>query len=170
MGYNRFYLGFDNGTSGSMAIIGQGLGLPTEILAFKTPSVVQLNYTKTKSNITRVDGNRLRKILSETIPEGSEVRVIIERPFVQPKLFNISMLAARAFEATLIVLESLGYGYEVIDSKEWQKDLLPKGVKGADLKTASLDVANRLYPGKNPVGHPDGDGILIAHYCMKKYK
>ena len=33
-----------------------------------------------------------------------------------------------------------------IDSKEWQKELLPSGCKGEELKTASRDIGCRLFP------------------------
>ena len=52
-----------------------------------------------------------------------------------------------------------------VDSKDWQKVLLPKGTKGSDeLKKASLDIGNRLFPQFADNKHKDRDGILIAEY------
>lgn len=170
MSYNRFFIGIDNGVSGSMAIIGTGPTVPTAVYAVTMPTITQQNYTKKKSNITRIDGKKLFYMLDRSIPKGSEVHILIERPMVNPTRFQATMSAIRALEAVIIVIETLGFSYSYIDSKEWQKQLLPSGTKGDDLKSASLYIAERLYPGKNPVNHKDADGILIAHYCMLKNK
>lgn len=170
MGYNRFFIGIDNGITGSISIIGMGLGLATAVMSFKTPTVSQQNYTKAKKNVTRVNGKKLYQIFAESIPDGSEVHVMIERPMVNPNMFQATLSAMRALEATLTVVETLGYSYSYLDSKEWQRDLLPEGTRGEYLKTASLQLGERLYPGRNPPGHPDADGMLIAHYCWKKNK
>lgn len=170
MGYNRFFIGIDNGISGSIAIIGTGPSVQTAVYAFQVPTIVQQNYTKKKGNITRIDGNKLFYIFDRSIPKGSEVHVMMERPMVNPTRFQATMSAVRALESVLTIIETFGFSYSYIDSKEWQKELLPAGTKGDDLKVASLQIAERLYPGKNPEKHKDGDGLLIAHYCMLKNK
>src|SRR5690606_4074870 len=137
---------------------------------FKTPTKVVLNYTKEKKNVTRIDGAKLFWEFKNSFNEGADIKIMIERPFVNPKMFQASLSGIRAFEATLVVLDTLGLGYEVIDSKEWQKGILPKGTKGDALKESSLQVGSRLYPGKLVKGHKDADGLLIAHYCMLKYR
>jgi hypothetical protein len=81
--------------------------------------------------------------------------------------FNATLSAIRALEATLIALEQAQWPYEYIDSKEWQKELLPKGLKGSDeLKNASLDIGKRLFPELNI--KKDADGLLIAEYLRRK--
>jgi hypothetical protein len=83
--------------------------------------------------------------------------------------FNASLSAVRALEATLIALEQFQFRYEYIDSKEWQKLLLPKNIKGSDeLKKASLDIGKRMFPDLDI--KKDADGLLIAEYMRLKYK
>lgn len=79
------------------------------------------------------------------------------------------MSAIRALEATLTVLEFLKIPYAFCDSKEWQRELLPKGLRKEELKTASLQVGKRLFPSVNFDGFKDADGLLIAEYCRRKY-
>ena len=68
----------------------------------------------------------------------------------------------------MIALEESQFPYEYIDSKEWQKILLPKGLKGSDeLKKASLDVGKRMFPELNL--KKDADGLLIAEFLRRKY-
>ena len=79
------------------------------------------------------------------------------------------MTAMRCFEAELTALEMSGIRFMFIDSKEWQKELLPKGISGSEeLKKASLDIGNRLFPQFKGVKHKDRDGILIAEYARRK--
>jgi hypothetical protein len=75
----------------------------------------------------------------------------------------------RALEATLIALEEMEWPYSYIDSKEWQKVMLPSGLKGSDLlKKASLDVGKRLFPTLNI--KKDADGLLIAEYMRRTHE
>ena len=60
-------------------------------------------------------------------------------------------------------------GYEVVDSKMWQKHLLPAGLKGEMLKKGSLQVASRIYPFIDLKGFKDADGLLIARFCQMYY-
>jgi hypothetical protein len=88
---------------------------------------------------------------------------------VNPQRFKASTSALRALEATIIVLEELRLPFQYIDSKEWQKEMLPKGIKGSsELKKASLDIGNRLFPQFKDVKHGDRDGLLMAEYCRRK--
>ena len=77
-------------------------------------------------------------------------------------------MAVRAFEATIVALEQLHIPYQYIDSKEWQKALLPKGCKGKELKKASHDIATRLFPVITLKKNEDADGLLIAEYAKRK--
>lgn len=157
------YIGIDNGVSGSIGII-----TPDTSLFLPTPVFSGQDYTKTKKNITRVDYQKLYALLEEYSNEESVI-VGLERPMVNPSRFVATTSALRALESTLICLESLSMPYMFLDSKEWQKELLPKGIKGStELKKASLDIGNRLYPKFKDSKLKDRDGILIAHFLKTK--
>lgn len=158
---NYVWLGIDNGVSGSIGFITSN----DEVYYCHTPIKKCLNYNKEKKWINRINFSELHDLLYKL--NESSTFALIERPLVNPGMFNASASALRAFEATIIVLENLNIGYEVIDSKEWQKELLPHGLHKEELKSASLDVAKRLFPKINFKGFKDGDGLLIAEYCRR---
>lgn len=155
------YIGIDNGTSGSIAIL-DGLN---DAVFLPTPTISEQSYTKAKKIITRVDSLRLMAILKPY----TGAMVILERPMINPGRFAASMSAMRALEATLIVIESLGLARMYVDSKQWQKELLPKGVTGPELKKASVDIGCRLFPSLAEAirKHGDADGLLIAEYWRR---
>ncbi len=161
---NKCWIGIDNGVSGSVGIING-----KEVRYIHTSIKRELNYTKVKKWLNRIDGILLFDIL-QYYKESSNLMVYIERPLVNPKMFNSTLSAIRALESTLIVLERLQYPYQYVDSKEWQKELLPSGLKGPELKEASLQVAKRLFPKIDFKGFDDGDGLLIAEFCRRKNK
>ena len=157
----RTYIGLDNGVSGSIGILTE-----KEIKLFKTPIKNELSYTKTKQNINRIDVPNLILLLQ---PFASpQTKLWIERPMVNPTRFKATMSAIRALEATLIALEILEMPYEYIDSKEWQKNLLPEGLKGEALKPASLNIGKRLFPSVDFKGFADADSLLIAEYQRRR--
>ena len=156
------YLGIDNGVSGSIGLIGDGYD--TEF--FKTPTKSEQSYTKKKANITRIDMIKLEEALEHII--GHDVLAVLERPCVNPGRFKTTMSAMRALEATLCFLEVNGIALMYVDSKQWQKVVLPNGIKGSpELKKASLDIGKRLYPqfADKIQKQKDADGILIAHWA-----
>ncbi len=155
------YIGIDNGSSGTIAILSDKL-----IHFGKVPTKKEFSYTKKKQRVTRIDTNRLKSLVLSKV-DDSEVKVIIERPLVNPGRFKATISGIRALEAVLIVVEELGYPVSYIDSKEWQKILLP-GSKGKQLKTHSLLVGNELFPEIKHFKHPDRDGLLIAFYSKHK--
>lgn len=162
------FIGIDNGTSGSIGVI---YGGGSDFL--KTPIKKEQSYTKAKKNITRVNVPELARLFSKYKVTGKEIKCIVERPFVNPKMFTTTISAVRALEATIGVLESLQIPFIYIDSKEWQKELLPKGVKGSDaLKAASSDIGIRMFPQHKELieKHKDADGILMAEYCRRFFK
>ena len=58
--------------------------------------------------------------------------------------------------------------YQLVDSKEWQGLMLPKGTKGSDdLKLASLSIGSRLFPQFSDQFKKDADGILIAEWAKR---
>ena len=156
-------MGVDNGVSGTVGIIAMDA---TFNLFFKTPTFMEQNYTKTKKNISRINVVELKRLL-----EGHNiVHTMIERPMVNPGRFQATVSAIRAMEATLIVMEALQIPYEYVDSRGWQKMLLPQGIKGADLlKKASLDIGKRLFPkwAVQIQKQKDADGLLIAEFCRR---
>ena len=162
----KLFIGIDNGVSGSIGVTGAVEDF------VKTPTVKWLKYTKKKAFITRIDHKHLTGWLEAIIFDAEcvkeEVSVIVERPMVNPKRFNASTSALRAYEATLIVLENLRLSFEVVDSKAWQKAMLPSGVKGSsELKEVSKLVGEKLFPQFKDVKHPDRDGILMAEYLKR---
>jgi hypothetical protein len=153
------YVGIDNGVSGSIGV------LPHNGTPYWVPMPVrsELNYTKAKKNITRIDVVKLEKELERFA--NLQVLVGLERPMVNPGRFQATASALRALEATLIVLERLGLPYRYLDSKEWQKTQLPSGLKGEELKKASLDVGRRYWPYIK--FKPDADSMLLARHLKQ---
>ena len=160
------FIGFDNGVTNN------GIGVINdkgEARLYKLPIKKELSYTKEAKHISRIDFPGLMLLFGDMLADFVEHRVKIglERPMVNSTRFNASLSAIRALEATLIALEESQLPYEYIDSKEWQKHLLPKGLKGSDeLKKASLDIGKRLFPSLEL--KKDADGILIAEYLRRK--
>lgn len=160
---SKFFIGIDNGVSGSIGIVSDN-----DSTFIESPKISQQSYTKKKKNISRIDWKSMHAILSEF--KGKNCMVLLERPMVNPGRFLATTSALRALEATLIVIEQLELPHAYIDSKEWQKILLPKGIKGSDeLKKASMDIGCRLFPKHNDLikKHKDADGLLIAEYCRR---
>lgn len=162
----KLWIGIDNGVSGTLGVVGE------KNIFTKVPTKSVLKYTKKKANVTRIDHANFFDLLSDIISNYSSEEILIglERPMVNPKRFKATSSALRAWESTLIIMERLSVPYIYIDSKEWQKELLPKGIKGApELKKASRQVGERLFPHFKEVKHEDMDGILIAEYLKRTY-
>ena len=155
--HSRVFIGIDNGVSGAITILSEDGFVHLHI---KTPVKNCLNYTKKKAFHNRVDFQKLKREL-ET---GNAPFCMIERPMVNPMRWVASVSALRCLEATEIILEELKIPYQFIDSKEWQKVLLPSGLKGDQLKKAAKDVAKRLFPALEIV---NADSLLIAEYCRR---
>ena len=160
------YVGIDNGVTNN------GIGVINdkgEAQLYKLPIKKELSYTKEAKHISRIDYPLLLSLFGDIVAEFNDhqVKVGLERPMVNSTRFNASLSAIRALEATLIALEESQWAYEYIDSKEWQKVLLPKGLKGSDeLKAASLNIGKRLFP--SLAIKKDADGLLIAEYLRRK--
>ena len=157
---NRVFIGIDNGVSGAITILSESGFVHLHI---KTPVKNCLNYTKKKAFHNRVDFRVLQDALSDTIANDSPF-CMIERPMVNPMRWIASVSAIRCLEATEIILEELQIPYQFIDSKEWQKALLPSGLKGDQLKKAANDIAKRLFPKQDIV---NADSLLIAEHCRR---
>jgi hypothetical protein len=159
----KTYIGIDNGVTGTIGIINGRFGT----VFIKTPIIRQQDYTKKKKNIGRIDVLKLNQFLYDNIEDLDNCLCIIERPMINSTRFNASISAARALESTLTIIETIKLPYVFIDSKAWQNFLLPKGMKGPDLKKASLDIGIRRFPQFKDliIKHGDADGILIAEYA-----
>lgn len=159
------YVGIDNGTSSN------GIGVVQEggkSLQFATPIKKEQSYTKIKKKISRIDYSRMLNIFEDLLKTFPDEKFLVglERPMVNPRRFFASMSAMRALEATLIVLETLKLDFVYLDSKEWQRVMLPGNAGGEDLKVSSLAEGKRLFPHIKFKG--DADGILIAEYLRIK--
>ena len=104
----------------------------------------------------------------------------MERPMINSERFKQSKNAARAFEATLIVLEMLGLkdNYIIIDSKKWQHYFFGKNTMDLNLKIESQNEGIRFLNSINEKKylkicelirkHGDADSLLISRYALEK--
>ncbi len=157
---SNIVIGVDNGATGSVGIMpGDGTAI-----YYSMPTKEAVHYTKAGKVVTRVDVQALTLELEQY---RNQAFAYIERPFTgSAMMINTALLAARAHEAVMIALEGLGIGYTTIDSREWQRAMLP-GVKGSpELKKASRLRGIQLYPHLQHYIElqGDADGLLIAHY------
>ncbi len=164
---HKIYIGIDNGVTGTIGWVGDDIA-PGFI---ETPVFSEQSYTKEKKNISRIDHIALRGQLQRiiSVSDPNDLMVVIERPMVNPMRFAASCSALRALEATLIVIEDLKLPHIYIDSRQWQKALLPHGCKGAELKDASADIGVRLFPTLSGIitKHKDADALLIAEWARR---
>jgi len=156
-------LGVDNGISGTIgAIFDDG-----SYEFFKTPIRTTISYTKKYQSVSRIDVPALRLLFD--CYRDKEVKIFLERPMVNPAMFKATISAIRSLEATLITIEDYKFSLEYIDSKQWQKEILPSGIKGStELKKASLEIGKRMFPKINWEKFKDADGILIALWGKKQ--
>lgn len=166
----KYYLGIDNGVSGSICLMQEN----GEVEFFiQTPVFYEQSYTRKKQNIGRIDRKILKEYLKPYCTEENTIFCVLERPLVNPgsRFFKTTMSAMRALEATLCIIEDFELPHMYCDSKNWQKDLLPSGIKGSpELKKASKDIATRLFPKYKELikKQKDGDGLLIAEWSRRK--
>lgn len=161
---NKIYIGIDNGVSGTISFIADD-----KVTFLKTPVKKEQSYTKTKQNISRLKIMDFVAMLSRYV-KGRKCIAVIERPMINPTKFKASISAARCLEATIVGLEMYDIPYQYCDSKQWQKELLPSGIKGSpELKKASADIGTRLFPEHEELiqKHGDADGLLIAEWARR---
>lgn len=160
----KTYIGIDNGVSGSIASINE-FGMGSAFCPILT--TFGQDYTKTKKNMSRIDFEWLLSYLRGA--KDSNPTATLERPMVNPGRFVATTSAMRALEATLIALELNGMPYQFIDSKEWQKVMLPSGLEKGETKKASIDIGCRLFPqhAERIRKHGDADGLLIAEWARR---
>lgn len=159
----KIYVGIDNGVTGTIGIVGDGI-YP---LFYKTPVKKEQDYTKKQKMVSRLDVLEFMALFNDF--NKNDIVILLERPMLNSTRFNASISAARCHEAMLGVIEIMGCKLIYVDSKEWQRALLPKGIEGSsEQKKASLDIGNRLFPMFADFKHPDRDGLLIAEYGRRK--
>ena len=164
-----YYIGIDNGQSGSVGIIG-----PDGVAYESIPTQDYLHYGKKGTISQRLDRAGLSNLLPHFSAPGpwvgyANIHIYIERPF-SGKFINAVVPAHRFFEATIICLEDLQLGYTVVDSREWQAKMLGNVKGSANLKKASLLRGLQLYPqlAASIKSQGDADGLLIAHYFANR--
>lgn len=166
----HLWIGMDNGASGTLALLSDF----AQPIMMKVPVMKMQDYCKTKKQVSRLDHKELRRIIEDCLLYSTdEIQIIagIERPMVNPKMWKASESGTRFLEATWVLMEQMNIPVVFLASTDWQRVLLPKGTKGKEeLKKASLDIGNRLYPRFRDFKHPDRDGLLIAHYMKQNYK
>lgn len=167
---HKIIIGIDNGVTGTIGWVGDGCTAGPSMI--KTPVKSEQSYTKAKKNITRVDFIQVQQLLdtlTNHLTFRSDALVVIERPMVNPMRFTASCSALRALESTLIAIETLGLARMYVDSRDWQKVLLPKGCQGPELKDASEDIGCRLFPECEKIirKHGDADSLLIAEWARR---
>lgn len=168
----KLVIGIDNGTTGSIGVVGPCGVVPMFVLP---PVKTEQDYTKKAQRVTRIDSPALMDLLQELITGSKclahEALAVLERPLVNPGMFKATGHALRCFEATLIALETWQIPHLFVDSKEWQRAMLPEGTKGThELKQASKDLGIRLYPtlADSIQKHGDADGLIIAEWAWRK--
>jgi hypothetical protein len=173
--FSKLTVGIDNGTTGTVGIVGG----PTAFFGH-VPNFEAVSHVKSKGFCTRIDRAKLKDILYVHGCAGdhacTNVRVYIEAPFTMQFSTEAVLMAHRAYEAVLSVCDDLGLPAEVVQPKAWQSVQLgdrlampTKNVKGAvkpDTKKASLLKGIQLYPSLEAAirQHGDADGLLIAHH------
>lgn len=179
----KHFIGIDNGVTGSVCVLDED-GNCMEY--WPTPTFKSLNYTKAVGYSTRLKGDVLRVRL---LPYIEDATVVIERPMINPMRWVPSVSAVRCDEATRIVLELLEAKFMYIDSKQWQKPMLPtrtpvpklkkdasslekkkhKEMKAAfalETKRLSLMIGQQLFP--SVTFKKDADAALMAEWARRE--
>ena len=154
-------VGIDNGTTGSVAIIGPNGAL------FEPMFTKEHSEGMAGKVIRRIDCEILEHWLLNNIDTLATAFAYVEKPFTgSPMMINTAVLAARSYEAVIVTLERMGIGYQQVTSKDWQRAILGE-VKGSPaLKKASRLRGAQMYPALAAAiqAHGDADGLLIAHH------
>jgi len=170
----RYYIGIDNGSTGSIGIIET---VSRWSIFGPTPIRKMQDYTKKKKTISRLDTDLFLDLMTRH-NTGNENRAnhtaVIERPMINSTRFNASMSAARMLESTITCLEYLRIPYMFVDSKQWQRVMLPRRMSKCttpQLKKASLDIGLRLFPkhANEIIKQKDADGLLIAEWAQSGF-
>ena len=166
------WCGIDNGCTGTIGFIVEDKETGFYDTKFiLTPVISELSYQKTKvKHMTRIDFPKLYSIMKSYKDDCDRFEAVIERPMINATRFDASLSARASLEAMLIMFDMLNISYTYIDSKTWQKQLLPANIKGSpEQKLASRDVGCRMFPEHRDLimKHKDADGMLIALYARR---
>lgn len=170
----RGILFFDNGTTGTIGwIYGHHL---SDYDMIEVPVKKRASFHKDPRSTTVIDVEKLKGTIrgwmeqAKLIPK--DVIAYRERPMINPKRWQASMSASRADEAETIMLEQLGIKYKYVDSKAWQRHVLPSSGKSGTtsdmLKAESMDIGLKEFKDHPDIvecikKHGDADGILGAY-------
>lgn len=158
-------IAIDNGTTGTITLMGSAGTL------FESIPTKKSLLGKAGKLVTRVDHEKLRDIIEGSYDVSAlraESHAYVERPFTGRFLKQV-LPGQRAFEAVIIVLEQLGIGFQVVDSREWQKPVLGKVSGSANLKKASLLRGEQMFPAHAQAirTHGDADSLLMAYHFRR---
>lgn len=160
---------FDNGTTGTLGWVA---GPPAVADMIEVPTKKRSSFHKDPRSTTVIDIDELEKVLRNMMERAKvkpcDIIAYRERPMINPKRWQASMSASRADEAETILLEKLGIKYQYVDSKAWQRHILPssgkKGTTSDMLKAESKDIGIKMFKHLSAIieKHGDADGILGA--------
>ena len=171
----RGILFFDNGTTGTVGWI-YGGGNYADYDMIEVPVKKRASFHKDPRSTTVIDVEKLKGTIRDWMEQGKliskDVIAYRERPMINPKRWQASMSASRADEAETIMLEQMGIEDHYVDSKAWQRHVLPSSGKAGTtsdmLKAESMDIGLKEF--KDDPGivqcirkHGDADGILGAY-------
>ena len=160
----------DNGVTGSIGVYGE-----KTCMYMQKPVKEEQGYQKSKKTMKYPAVRTISDILASIsgIYGRENIIVVSERPMINPGRFTASISGAIAYATERVVILQSELPYMYCDSGEWQKAMLPKGIKGAaELKKSSRETGLRLFPSKADVikKQGDADGILGAMYYYNKLK
>lgn len=184
MSKEYYYIGIDNGVSGSIAVVDSRGRL---LLYAPTPVEMRQDYPKAKDMGNRVIPHALREMLA---PYAENSTTVVERPVTNPMSGWKSIKSTLyCHEATRVIMEELGMRYQYVSSGDWQRPMLPnlKSVPRAkaglskeekkahkaritdvkkQTKVQSLETGRRLFPGQK--FKIDADAALMAEWARKE--
>jgi hypothetical protein len=160
---SRTTIAIDNGTTGSIAIMG-----PDGVFFDEIPTKEFL-MGKSGKVVRRINVQELATMFEQRLPAsaGAYCDAYVERPFTgSAMMINTTVLSARAHEAVLIVLEHFSIGTQTVDSRAWQKAILGNVTGSSELKKASKLRGMQMFPAhaKAIKDHGDADSLLMAQY------
>lgn len=193
--FNTWVLGMDNGVSGSFALMNPAGKI---VLFAHVPTYKENKWTKPKvkklksgkkvvhDQITLIDIDALQRMLVPYSSVINDIHCFLERPAISYAAawsMQTSISASMSWASVVYVLKKLRIPRTDIDSREWQKILIPeamgennkeymKTLKAGDrnklLKEASDMNAKAIYPKFNGKELGDGDSINICDFGRKR--
>lgn len=192
---DTWILGIDNGVTGSIALMNPKGKV---VMLAKVPTYKEIKWTKPKvkklktktkvvrDEITLIDIDALQRMLVTYTSVVSDIHCFLERPAISYAAawsLSTSVSASMSWAYVTYVLKKLKIPRTDIDSKEWQKALIPEatGLKNKEymktlksgernklLKEASAMFAKSICPKYNSKESGDGDSICICEYGRRK--